>query len=107
MSADFDPGLVATGRLSRTQHSHGSDSAVGKRNEELQDPRWHAAPERAILARRNAAWAPAQPWFHKMTKQEALQKLTVLVSRIPGLESQKRFSEDFQKWQHDGRIRSE
>ncbi len=39
-----------------------------------------------------------------MTKQEALEKLTVLVSRIPGLESQKRFSEDFQKWQPDGRI---
>jgi hypothetical protein len=30
-------------------------------DEELRDPRWHAAPERAVLARRNAAWAPAQP----------------------------------------------
>ena len=39
----------------------------------------------------------------KLTKQEAIQKLDALVSRIPSLEKQKRFSEDFEKWKHDAR----
>lgn len=39
----------------------------------------------------------------KLTKQEAIQKLDALVSRIPSLENQKSFSEDFKKWQHDAR----
>jgi predicted nucleotide-binding protein len=36
-----------------------------------------------------------------LTKQEALQKLNQIVSRILQLEGQKRFSADFQKWKHD------
>ena len=36
-------------------------------------------------------------------KQEAIQKLNEVVIRIHGLEKQKRFSEDFEKWQHDTR----
>jgi predicted nucleotide-binding protein len=39
----------------------------------------------------------------KLTKQEAIEKVKVLVSRIPSLETQKRFGEDFKKWQHDAR----
>jgi len=38
-----------------------------------------------------------------LTKQEALQKLNEIVSRITQLEGQRRFSEGFQKWQHDVR----
>lgn len=38
-----------------------------------------------------------------MTKQEATERLTALVSQIPGLEMQKSFGEDFAKWQHDAR----
>ena len=38
-----------------------------------------------------------------LTKQEAIQKLNALVSRIPAMEEQKSFSEDFKKWQHDAR----
>jgi predicted nucleotide-binding protein len=40
----------------------------------------------------------------KLTKNEAIQKLEALVSRIPSLETDKRFSEDFKKWQHDARV---
>jgi predicted nucleotide-binding protein len=35
------------------------------------------------------------------SKQYAIDKLNALILRIPKLENQKRFSEDFQKWQHD------
>ncbi len=38
-----------------------------------------------------------------LTKQEAILKLEMLLSRIPSLEKQKSFSEDFVKWQHDAR----
>jgi predicted nucleotide-binding protein len=39
----------------------------------------------------------------KLTKQEAINKLDALVSRIPSLEKQGALSEDFLKWQHDVR----
>jgi predicted nucleotide-binding protein len=39
----------------------------------------------------------------KLTKQDAIQKLNALVSRIPALETQKSFSEAFKKWQLDAR----
>lgn len=38
-----------------------------------------------------------------MTKEETIQKLNDLVARIPALEKQESFSEDFKKWQHDVR----
>src|SRR6266403_2240428 len=40
----------------------------------------------------------------KMKKLDAIEKLNTLVSRIPAIEKQKRFSEDFEKWQHDARV---
>lgn len=41
--------------------------------------------------------------IYRMTKSGALEKLTGLIRRIPGLEQTKSFSEDFKKWQHDVR----
>ena len=38
-----------------------------------------------------------------MSKQEAIEKLAGLVARIPALEKQKSFGEDFTKWKHDAR----
>jgi predicted nucleotide-binding protein len=38
-----------------------------------------------------------------LTKEQALQKLNALVSRIPQLEEKKAFSEEFKKWEHDVR----
>jgi hypothetical protein len=39
----------------------------------------------------------------KLTKEQAIQKLDALISRIDSVEKQKMFSEDFKRWQHDGR----